>query len=470
MAIHRIKNKKDNFTIISNFPFNDPNLSIKAKGLLIQLLSKPDDWVFYVSQLAKVNKEGKKSIYNTLKELKAAGYIDHIFIRDDSSRILRGEYIVYEDPKLKKTVNTESKPYAQKVNTAKGNTQNGTLQSTEKDQVLKNNNSTPKTKVNPTPSTPKEKIKPEVKTDQSPKPTPDSKIKSKSQEQEVQPDAVVAVLLSLFSLIPEGLRHSSIKSLINKALKQGHNEAYIKSAIQYANDNSKRESWQKYRSYLSQVIDNEWAEGYESEKKPVKPQSTSPYPPPVDSAVEKEKQKANDEEHQLINKLLNQVNLKDLDDFIEQQDLNPYSKKMFNKGQRNMLRRSHVKDFIDQDLTQDHIQEPKPDDLTKDTASQEIQTNQDIQSQQPTPPVNDPITLVEKTMDERKKKDLELLAKRKKIRAELQSKTPEELKELYEKQKELSKKSFNPVKKKGKELSKVSNSNFNSFVNPVLKT
>ena len=52
MAIKRVK-KEMNYTIINNTGLKDKSLSLKAKGLLAYMLSLPDDWIFYETELIK---------------------------------------------------------------------------------------------------------------------------------------------------------------------------------------------------------------------------------------------------------------------------------------------------------------------------------------------------------------------------------------------------------------------------------
>ena len=44
MAVFRVERTGD-YTVMSNFHLKDKRLSLKAKGLLSQMLSLPDDWI-----------------------------------------------------------------------------------------------------------------------------------------------------------------------------------------------------------------------------------------------------------------------------------------------------------------------------------------------------------------------------------------------------------------------------------------
>lgn len=73
MAIIRQKRKK-RFSIIDNQVIENKNLSWGARGLLEYMLSKPDDWKFYMSELiTHSNKDGRDKTYGFMDELKKIG-------------------------------------------------------------------------------------------------------------------------------------------------------------------------------------------------------------------------------------------------------------------------------------------------------------------------------------------------------------------------------------------------------------
>lgn len=75
MAIIR-KKQKERFSIVNNKVIEDKRLSFKARGLLIYMLSKPDDWKFYTDELAKrSSKDGVSAIKSALNEIENAGYL-----------------------------------------------------------------------------------------------------------------------------------------------------------------------------------------------------------------------------------------------------------------------------------------------------------------------------------------------------------------------------------------------------------
>lgn len=72
-----IRVKKDRslrFVQLFTSMFEDPKLSLKAKGLIGYCMTKIEDWVFYVDQLASVLKEKHRAIESALNECIKNGY------------------------------------------------------------------------------------------------------------------------------------------------------------------------------------------------------------------------------------------------------------------------------------------------------------------------------------------------------------------------------------------------------------
>ncbi|WP_339193053.1 helix-turn-helix domain-containing protein [Paenibacillus sp. FSL W8-1287] len=104
MATYRIKksgNKAPPFTRILNESLHDERLSFKARGLLAYMLSKPDNYRFYIDELTKHTTEGKDSIRAGLKELEQLGYIKRYSVKDSRGKIMSWEIDIYESPSLR---------------------------------------------------------------------------------------------------------------------------------------------------------------------------------------------------------------------------------------------------------------------------------------------------------------------------------------------------------------------------------
>lgn len=94
MAVLR-KEKKSDFTVIDNGIFRDTMLSMKAKGLLCQMLSLPDNWDYSIAGLATLVTDGESAVRSALKELKDAGYFRREQVRANG-KIAKIEYVISE--------------------------------------------------------------------------------------------------------------------------------------------------------------------------------------------------------------------------------------------------------------------------------------------------------------------------------------------------------------------------------------
>jgi len=65
----------NHFTILRNEVLRDTRLSFRARGLLVSILSRPDNWSVRSEQLATETTEGRSAILTALKELREYGYI-----------------------------------------------------------------------------------------------------------------------------------------------------------------------------------------------------------------------------------------------------------------------------------------------------------------------------------------------------------------------------------------------------------
>lgn len=92
--------KTTNYTTIDNGIFKDKRLSLKAKGLLVTMLSLPEEWNYTIEGLNTILKEGKDSIRGAINELEKCGYLFRNRVRDENGRLKDTEYIVYEKPTL----------------------------------------------------------------------------------------------------------------------------------------------------------------------------------------------------------------------------------------------------------------------------------------------------------------------------------------------------------------------------------
>ena len=97
MAIFRVE-RTHNYTVMSNYHLRDKNLSLKAKGLLSQMLSLPEDWDYTLAGLARINAEGKDAIRAAVAELEKAGYVQRRQTTDKAGKFGANEYVIREYP------------------------------------------------------------------------------------------------------------------------------------------------------------------------------------------------------------------------------------------------------------------------------------------------------------------------------------------------------------------------------------
>jgi uncharacterized phage protein (TIGR02220 family) len=102
MAIYRVEKNK-NYVVLNRTALNDERLSWKAKGIIAYMLSMPDNWKFYIEEIASHAKDGVDSLRSGIKELSKYGYVKRFPIRDEKTqKIIEWETVIYESPQSKK--------------------------------------------------------------------------------------------------------------------------------------------------------------------------------------------------------------------------------------------------------------------------------------------------------------------------------------------------------------------------------
>lgn len=117
--------KKNNFTITDNKLIKDERLSWKARGIFIYLWAMPDDWNFYVDEVAKHSKDGIKALKSGLSELEKYGYLKRTMLRNEKG--LFGEMSWKLSDTGVFTVSTIFGPTDNSIDGKNGPTDNGTL-------------------------------------------------------------------------------------------------------------------------------------------------------------------------------------------------------------------------------------------------------------------------------------------------------------------------------------------------------
>lgn len=97
-TIFRIASKHKPYSQIGNAMIRDKRLSFEARGVLIFILSHPEDWTFSMEWLIRNAELGRDRAYRILKELKACGYCQQSQDRNAKGRVTACEYIFTDEP------------------------------------------------------------------------------------------------------------------------------------------------------------------------------------------------------------------------------------------------------------------------------------------------------------------------------------------------------------------------------------
>lgn len=126
--IFRVKKEPGEWFMLHKRIINDARLSWKAKGILIYLLSKPDDWVCRMADIEQHATDGRDACASGIRELEQVGYIRRAQTRTETGEFGPPEWVVYEWPP---TVN--GKPVNGKTVNGKPATTNNDLTNNDDD-------------------------------------------------------------------------------------------------------------------------------------------------------------------------------------------------------------------------------------------------------------------------------------------------------------------------------------------------
>jgi hypothetical protein len=98
VAVFRVEKTKG-YTVMSNHHLRNPDLTLKAKGLLSQMLSLPEEWDYTLKGLSSINREGIDAIREAVRELEQAGYVTRARARNEKGQLSGTDYVIHEQPK-----------------------------------------------------------------------------------------------------------------------------------------------------------------------------------------------------------------------------------------------------------------------------------------------------------------------------------------------------------------------------------
>lgn len=98
MPAVRTKKEAGRFVSLDKTVLHDSRLSLQAKGLHSYMMSMPDDWVFYETELQKHFTNGRDSIRKTMRELQEFGYLVKRQSKNSDGTFGVAEMWLYETP------------------------------------------------------------------------------------------------------------------------------------------------------------------------------------------------------------------------------------------------------------------------------------------------------------------------------------------------------------------------------------
>ena len=88
-AIHTHRRITSNFRMIPHAISQSKELSFRDKGILLTLLSYPDDWIFHLDFISKEYGVGKDALKTSFRELVKRGYLRHVKVTGAHQRIVK---------------------------------------------------------------------------------------------------------------------------------------------------------------------------------------------------------------------------------------------------------------------------------------------------------------------------------------------------------------------------------------------
>ena len=117
---------------MSNHHLRNKGLTLRAKGLLSQMLSLSKNWDYTLAGLSHINKESIDAIRTAVLELEKAGYIERSQGRDEKGKMTAITYTIYEQPQSSVPKNpTSDKPILEKTKAENPTQLNKDIQNTD---------------------------------------------------------------------------------------------------------------------------------------------------------------------------------------------------------------------------------------------------------------------------------------------------------------------------------------------------
>lgn len=145
----KIYKPENRFTIIPNELIEDASLSLKAKGVYAVLVSKPDGWTYYETQLVNECSDGVTAFRNAMRELVDGGWVFKIQEKNEAGKFAHNSFFITDKKGL----------FYDTAKTVDGKPDNGKTVDGKQHTNKTNNNKTNLSKTNKLPPTPKKNKK-----------------------------------------------------------------------------------------------------------------------------------------------------------------------------------------------------------------------------------------------------------------------------------------------------------------------
>ena len=130
---------KDRFASTPNSLLNNPNISLRAKGLFAFIQGKPDKWRFSAERIALECKEGLQSVRSALRELETFGYLQRVKSQNEKGH-WEWDYILHSAPSNPADENRPTENHTTENHTTENHTNINKTDIIKKDNNTINNN------------------------------------------------------------------------------------------------------------------------------------------------------------------------------------------------------------------------------------------------------------------------------------------------------------------------------------------
>ena len=93
-----VKICRNSYTVVNNAVVRDTSLGATERGVLLTMLSLPEDWNFSIKGLAKLFPDGERKIATALKKIEEAGYLKRERIHSKDGKISGWKYSYSDEP------------------------------------------------------------------------------------------------------------------------------------------------------------------------------------------------------------------------------------------------------------------------------------------------------------------------------------------------------------------------------------